>query len=302
MYIKNFVLLFLIYQISFSQNKKQHYLFCETSKTPISFGNVSFLNNDKLVGGSYCDSNGSYSFESNLKFNKIEFSCIGYETKTISQTQNLQDTVFLKNKIINLEEVIISKKHSHELSLMGFLEYKKKFDISGGMGIETSVFIENTHNTPKHIKSFLFKVKRKEKHKTAIRIHFYRKLLDKSEPGEELLNEDIIKYIDEKTTGLIEIDVSSFGLELPIEGAFVGLEWLGILDENSGKFVEGKKSWNDTKIEYNDFVNKPLTFIRNRFKMEVWDNTENLKKEFENYLKIKNYPNASFGIKVYNDK
>jgi hypothetical protein len=131
-----------------------------------------------------------------------------------------------------------------------------------------------------------------------VRIHFYKKDLKKLIPAEEILNENIIQYIDGEIKELLEVDVSKYGLELPTEGAFIGIEWLGILDEKSGEFIIDKNNWDATYIEVNDKVNQPLTFMRSKFRDPTWENTEQMKIESKKYIEYKNYPNASFGIRI----
>jgi hypothetical protein len=80
----------------------------------------------------------------------------------------------------------------------------------------------------------------------------------------------------------------------------VGIEWLGIVDKNTGEFVEITENSSDTSVELNDEINQPLTFMRNNLKNINWSDTERLKNNFVK-IKYKNYPNASFGIKIYND-
>ncbi|MFN5771655.1 hypothetical protein, partial [Flavobacterium sp.] len=219
--------------------------------------------------------------------------CIGYVSKSITNTSK-NDTIFLVKKVITLDEVVISKK-DFPFSVLGYTKNKKKIKLSASKGFQLCVYIDNPYKEVKQIKSFLFKVKRRENYKTAIRIHFYKKQPNNNEPGEEILNEDIVRYFDGKTKELVEIDVTKYWIEFPVEGAFVGIEWLGIVDEKTGEFIENKEKWSDTSIELNDASNKTLTFIKNATKKNTWSNTEQLGKD----LGLKNYLNASFGIKVY---
>ena len=40
--------------------------------------------------------------------------------------------------------------------------------------------------------------------------------------------------------------------------------------------------------------------MKSRIKKHDWINTEKIKEDLKETLKFKNYPNASFGIKVFN--
>jgi hypothetical protein len=279
-----FVLLFYV-SLSFSQIVR---VCDEDDKKPIPYVTAILAIQNRIVGGDYCDSIGFIKIDDKILFDKIELSCIGYENKILDKITLNQDTLFLKKKTINLNEVIISNKN---VQLLGYTNLKKSQTPALGKGIETVVFIENIVDKPLHIKSFLFKL-REAKKKATIRIHFYKLLPDKFEPGEEISTTDIIHSIDEKTKELVEIDVAQYGLYLPIEGGFVGIESLGILDEKTENIED------HFGFEFNSKLDKSITFSRNRFKVKIWDDINARIKRFKPNFKTMN---ASFGIKVFNE-
>lgn len=288
--------LFFITNLSLSQS---HFIFDSETKKPVPFTNILYLKEESIIDRDYCNEIGLFTIKTNISFDKITFSCVGYETKSVDNFSNI-DIIYLIKKSILLDEVIISKNKNTNFSILGFSKSKKKTRLSAYKGFEIVVFIDNPFNQPKDVQSFLFKVKNDQKFKTAVRVHFYKKDLEKLIPSEEILNEDIIKFIEGGTKELIEVDVSKYELELPIEGAFIGIEWLGAIDEKSGEFITDKTIWSATYIEVNDKINQPLTFIRSKFNNHKWENTENMKVEVKKYIEYKNYPNASFGIKIFN--
>ncbi len=286
------VLLFFKASLSFSQMIQ---VYDKENKKPISYVTVVFTNQDKIVGGDYCDENGFMKIDDKIVFDKIELSCIGYESKSIEKRALKNDTIFLKNKAINLDEVVISKNN---LATLGYTDLKK-YQYGGiGKGLETVVFIENNTKKPLYINSFLFKI-RKLKKKTAIRIHFYKKRTDKFEPGEEMLTEDIVEYLDENTQGLVEIKIAKDGLELPIEGCFVGIEALGVFDNITKTYVDNRIYKEYLVFEYNTKIDKSITFTRNRFRVKIWGNfNESIRRGIPNFKK---FLNLSFGVKVFNE-
>lgn len=287
---------FLLVFLSFVLNAQNVFIYDKESNIPVSFATISYVKESAIIDSFYCDKNGFCNLKNNNLFDKIEFSCIGYEKKIIYTVNN--DTVFLTKKVIVLNDVIVSS-NKNVFSLRGYTKYKKKITLSAYKGFEICTFVDNSSNTEKRIKSFLFKTRTQYGYQTAIRVHFYNKELNKISPGNENLNEDIIFIIDGKTKKTIEVDVSKYNLELPIEGAFVGIEWLGVVDDITGSFVDSNvKNWKSTSIEFNDSINEPVTFFRNKLNNN-WENTEKMKTEFIKIIKYKNYPNASFGIKVY---
>lgn len=289
------IIFFLIQTFSFSQ---KICVMDSLTKERLPYTTIKLFLNNIMVSGGYCDEKGEIVINK-LNFDSLEFSEIGYYKKSINK-KLINDTIFLNQNIIELKEVVINK-YKQEVVTLGYINNKKKMQLSAGKGSEIVVFIDNSFNQSRQVKTFLFNLKRKKDFKTAIRIHFYKKKINKSEPSEEIGNEDIIGYLDNKIKGTIEIDITNYNIEFPIEGIFVGIEWLGFFDLLSGKFTtDNFEIWDDIKIDINDNINKPLTFFRSKFINPIWKNSEFIKKEFANYINFKNLPNASFGIKVYN--
>lgn len=285
----------LLYTVSFSQ---ELCVLDSLTKKPLMYTNAKFYLNNKIIGGDYCNEKGKITINK-INFDSVEFSQIGYETKIVGKNF-IRDTILLNQISILLNEIKIEKKGNHKITSLGYVNYKKKIRLSAFKGFEIVVYIDNPYKQLKEIQSFLFKVKKGGEFKTAMRIHFYKKDLEKLIPGDEILHEDIIQYIDGKTKEIFEVDVSKYELELPIEGAFIGIEWLGVLDEKSGEFIMNESNWDATYIDVNDKINLPLTFMRSKLINPKWDNTENMKNESKNIIEYKNYPNASFGIKIIN--
>lgn len=290
-----FLTFILIYTTAFSQ---EVCIVDSLTKKPLMYTNARFYLNNKVIGGVYCDENGKITINK-INFDNVEFSLIGYNTKTIGKNA-IQDTIILNQIAIPLNEIKIQRDIKNKTTSLGYVRYKKKIRLSASKGFELVVFIDNPFKQPKEIQSFLFKVKKQGKFKTALRIHFYKKNSAKLIPDEEILTEDIIQYIDGKTKELFEVDVTKYQLQLPVEGAFVGIEWLGVLDEKSGEFKIADSNSEATYIDINDKTNLPLTFMRSKFENPKWENTENMKTESKNIIDYENYPNASFGIKVIN--
>ncbi len=264
------------------------------TKKEIPFVNMLYYSGDKIIGGDYCDANGNYSINNLKEIEEIEFSCIGYET-LIVEKENIKDTIYLNSSEIVLNEIIITNSKKDNETHIGYNDFKKKFSISGSKGIECAVFIENTFNIEKKISSFLFKLEKKNKNRIAVRIHLYKKN-DANEPSNELIDSDIIFYINKGSKGQFDVELSSYNLTLPLEGVFIGLEWLGTINDE-GQFLNSNE-WNNTQIEFNDELETPITYFRNRFKTGIWNDTRRLKKDLEKIIKFTNFPNASFGIMV----
>lgn len=294
--MKFFFTLFLV--ASFNSSTSQTIVIVDLiSKNPVPFTNAIFLKKDNtILGGDYADEKGFIILNENSISDKIKFSCIGFEDLIIERKAVI-DTVFVKKSIIALDEVAISKA-SHILKELGFIESRKKIDLGISKGIETVVFIENNSEIELSIKSFLFKIQ-KTLEKVVIRVHFYKLNPNKFEPYTEILSQDIIYFLDKNTKGTVEVDVRKYNLKLPAEGGFVGLENLGDIYEHDQKiFSHNNDSSDILRFALNYEINKSITFMRNRFEHSSWDNTETLKTQLIQ-IKSQNFPNASFGIKVF---
>ena len=118
-------------------------------------------------------------------------------------------------------------------------------------------------------------------------------------PGKELLQQEIIVILDSKSKKDVEHDVSQYNIDFPSKGAFVGIEWFGVLDENNKSF-KGITSENGF-IELNDVSTEFTTFKQDPFSFLPWKNMESFKNKIMKYTKFKNCPTASFGIKIYKE-
>ena len=138
-------------------------------------------------------------------------------------------------------------------------------------------------------------VEKKKDFTVALKIKFYNKN-EYNYPADLLINSEIIYYIKERKKGNVEVDISDFNIDFPKEGAFVGVECLGFIDRK-GNFIDDNDMWYDFRFLLVD-TPENLTFIRNSLKTNTWYNNLKLRLD-EVGVKYNNYPNASFGIKVY---
>jgi hypothetical protein len=293
--MRYFIFLFIFSLNSYSQ---QFVIADSLTKEPVPYAAVSCFNAGKIAGGYYSNESGLVLPNKAIAYDRLEIASVGFETRQISK-EPIKDTVFLSPKVIELNMVTISNNMDKSKEIvLGLLNEKKKINLSSATkSLEAVVYIQNASGAPATVKSFLFRVKKRTKNRTVFRIHFYEKAEGKTEPGNEILLGDILAYRDKNTNKLIEVDVLPYNLQLPTTGIFAGIEWLGVIDDN-GNFVKQDIDDDRDTIEYNDAVNEPLTFERKRFDRYPWKNTASLKEDFKELVKWKNWPNASFGIKI----
>lgn len=262
-------------------------IFDDKTKTSIPYVNVTFFLENKIVGGDYSNEKGYVIIPNGIEYENIKLSCIGYKNKIIYKKNIVNDTILLTQDVVNLNEVIIPKRNDF---ILGYIHLKKEISSGIGKGIEVVVFIENNTNKPLFIKSFLFNLN-KFRNKDKIRIHFYEIHSDKFEPGNEINKDDIIYNLDGVDEKKIEINISQYGLYLPSEGGFIGLESLGINDLYPEGLIGSKKN---IDFDLNSKVKKSWTFIKNRFKDNKWGHIN-----FGTSINKTSSLNASFAIKVY---
>ena len=226
-------------------------------------------------------------------------SCIGYTNLDISKEMIQNDTLLLKPAVYHLKEVLVKASKKIDRETLGYANSKIKSLLSAIKGMEICTYIENPYHEVKTIHSVLFKIRNPNKTKLGFRLHLYELDTIKKKPSKDLLDQNIIITIENKGKNVIEYDVSAYNLELPSNGAFIGIEWLGELNDINN-FVDAQQYENGF-IELNDKTDSFTTFQRNRFSIFPWTNMERFKKNAENYQKYNNCPNASFGISIYKE-
>lgn len=267
------------------------------TKVPVPFATVLLLQNGKLIYGNYCGQDGNINIDASKNFDTVEFSCIGYENKQ-NKRIDITDTIFLQRQAYELNEVVISG--INKIETIGYNSNKKStfrgID-KGGIG---AVYIENIHKKTMLIKSFLFTPVNTEKRK-AYRLHFYKPDGNAMWPGDEILNENITGFIEARTKGAVEIDISSYAIEIPVEGIYVGIESLGICDSNGNILPDENK----TGLSYEVFQTENPIYCTQPgfFKSVGWINMtdwliKDMKASFDAKPRKKDLVAPKFGIKI----
>lgn len=214
------------------------------TKKPVPFATILLKNAGKAISGFYTAEDGS-AIIPQTDFEIAEFSCLGYETQSISKNA-ITETISITPKAIELDEVAISGRKLKD-SLIG--EYKEKRSKKQVIAIENTlaVFFENTFGKEMPIKAVWLKLA-KIKYTTAIRIHIYKrrdyvqeywsmddagktvKSYESYIPDTDIYEENIIAYIKPAGGKEAKIDLSEYNLFLPKEGAYIGFEVVGNFD------------------------------------------------------------------------
>lgn len=181
---------------------------------PISYVNIGILNRDK---GTVSNEKGEFTLEIPNEFinDTIKISSIGYESKILIakefiQTLKENKTLTLSEKIIELNEVIVSNKKLKEKVLGNKTKSKmmrggfRNAELGNEFGIKIKV-----NKSPTYITKFHANVTSNTGEKMKFRLNFYR--IEKGLPKEKLINRNIIFSIDTKE-GDFTLNLSEYNL------------------------------------------------------------------------------------------
>lgn len=264
----------------------------------IPFATATFFLNNKNIKFDYFNEKGQINVDGDFVYDYVAISCVGFENRTFLKTLFV-DTVQLEKNEILLNEIVININKENKIRQLGLYGSPVKIAMGFSKGMEICIFIKNEDQILRKINSFIFELPSKTKKRSVIRLHSYKISEKDFEPGDEILNYNITKILDTDRSSKMQILLQDNDLNLPPDGFFIGLEFLGYLDETENNFFNENYEKGSTKLKLNDNLNESLTFIRNRVKNEKWDNTLWLKNNLSKIAKFKNIPNVSFGITIY---
>jgi hypothetical protein len=226
----------------------------------------------KQIGGDYSDNEGKTYLSFSETTDSIQVSCMGFVTKTLFPT-NLDSVILLSPKTNILNEILISPNESTS-SKYGFVGIEKGKSVqsySGFDGHQMVTKIENSYGKEINIHSLnLIVYKSKTDKDSKAKIIFF--VNQNGSPGAQLPNEKVITC-NELKGSKIEINLSSANLTLPLEGLFVGVEWMGCVDSQEFTANRSDKVRCKMAIAINELDDMKLldnTFVRNVFYSEVW--------------------------------
>ncbi|GGB69466.1 hypothetical protein GCM10007424_06800 [Flavobacterium suaedae] len=275
------------------------------------------VQDDKHFYADYCNEEGVITIEENRSFDAVTFSCVGYKDKTITKEKLKKSVVYLTPESYQLDEVVITNKKVIDTLLLGELKEKKKGVLPLYIQNEVAVFFKNDFERDVALKTFLFKTWR-IKYKTAIRLRLYKKRIFKTYhlspndpekkknyyntviPGEDLLGENIIIYLDPQKKEIIEVDFSQYNIPIPKGGVFISVECLGYYDENGNAINPDKNKLSELEMHTTTVDNYCIKYTNiTRF----WVNENQHYKIDYKYINNKEAPrnvlrSPTFGLKV----
>tara|TARA_R110000803_G_scaffold207853_1_gene276082 strand:- start:762 stop:1586 length:825 start_codon:yes stop_codon:yes gene_type:complete len=208
------ILICLISHSIFGQNTADGIIKNAQTNEPIPYVNIGILNRDK---GTVSNENGEFKLEIPIEFvnDTIKISSIGYETKIFIANEFIKTlkenkTISLSEKIIELNEVVVSNKNLKEKVIGNKTKSKM---MRGGfrnaeLGNELGIKI-NIKKSPTYISKFHANVTSNTGEKMKFRLNFYS--IEKGLPKEKLISQNIIFSIDSKE-GEFTLDLSKYNL------------------------------------------------------------------------------------------
>lgn len=238
-------ILFLFVSLSVFSQEKIQFLDAENQQ-PVAYASIAF---GEGLGG-YTDSEGYFSFQEKQAFT---VSMLGYKSLTVTQ-EDFKEVILLETESLLLDEVTITKK-SGKLKIVKQKPYWKNSTwldaYTPQIGNEIAVLIPNEKKQVITLSKISipiatnpFRIFDKESKKlfkdfeelpyAIIRIRFYSN--ENNKPHEVLYSDEIIANIHNFNEKFSEIDLESYYIDIPEDGLFVGIEFIGFADKNQ-KYV-----------------------------------------------------------------
>jgi len=216
------------------------------TKQPIGFATIAF--GDGF--GGYTDENGYFDFDKKQSFS---VNMLGYKILFVSES-GFKNSIELEVKPILIDEIIISNKKGKQ-KVSNQKPYWKNStwldSYTPQIGNEIAVLIPNDKNQEMILSKItipvatnplrIFDKKSKELFKrfeelpyTTIRIRFYSN--ENNAPKEILYSDEIVVNIHNSKEKFSEISLEKYGIDIPENGLFIGIEFIGFADETQ-KYV-----------------------------------------------------------------
>lgn len=236
--MKILILVFSLFTVfAFSQSKTaKGFVYDEESKQPIPYVNISIIESSN---GTSSDDDGSFELTiSETDFNKqVHVSSLGYKDSIISVEKLIKsDKIFLKAKIEQLNEVVISKKFEEKFLIINSFKKNKirgNSFVTGKNPWIIALFFPykeeysettNLNSIKIHIDNKSFFSPKPFPSKFRVRLF---SLGNDELPGNDMISENIIVETKIKQK-IVDLDISEYNLTFPKEGFFIALEWLYI--------------------------------------------------------------------------
>lgn len=276
----------------------------KSNKEPIAFAIIKFDRN-----GLYSDENGDFCLETINKIDSITISALGYEPQKllISKLENGQN-IYLNPMPILLETVTIKPNHSKfKIKSIGYFKAKgSRSSITPNSNKQFATFIQNDFGAEKAIEKIRVATKPYSNENISafkIRIRLYSNSTE-NKPDKDLLLSNVIVDFPSKTKN-IEADISKYGVKIPANGVWIGVETLGYYDKNNQFILSKDKQYG--KLASDAPTSKILIPLSPYYYFIKTSEVGTYEKRWEgNWVKINLHPNITSiaimaGLTVYSE-
>ena len=276
------ILSLLLFQIGYSQTKC--IIVDGITKEPLPFTTIQSLNKKE---GFITDENG-FILLNLSQTDTIHISYVGYKSINILVGKTRSDKIELfKETGSTLPDVLVKKYKPIEKSFrVGFQNLKESYRLKSNLirsikdlGIEFTTLVEFPNENEKYKILKVILPTNKVVKNDPLRLHIYS-INDNGEPFEELLINDVIINKGYNLFGNIEVDISNQNIILNSKGVFVGIQKIGLFDEEQK---------NITYLYFTEEINKDNTYVTNvRYVQKKWvkKGIVRLKNNFPSNLKV----------------
>lgn len=280
--------LFCLFLIGISGKSQVTQLIDSLSGEPVPYAHIIYFDEDRQVGGTYTNSQGMAIINMPEQVTSIVISAIGFK-QIIIDPSDISDKIFIEALIETLEPITITPSAYPEKYSLIKVPSDKQASMSAYSGFRLVTLLENPNDSVKRIRSFVFEIKKiTTKGYPKAKVILFRN--DHGIPGEPIGKERVFDLSTLKSR-TIEIFMDPNTHILPNEGAFVGLEWMGCIDDPEYQ-DKCNLSVRCKEVERADGYVRP-TFVSNVLFMPDWrDMNAGTRPEFPFLVPV-------FGITIF---
>ena len=203
-----------------------------TSKTPIAYANIGIVNKNI---GTISNPDGTYNLrlDSTLIHEKITFSALGFERKSIAVMEIMQKPFFkevlLNEKSVVLDEIYIKHK-LHVINRIKHTTLGNEHHNSGTIRLDTAraggivALLLQHDEAPFKLNTIRIYIPQNS-NTFKVRVRFYKVDPETGGPGEDLIEKNIILNSD-ISKGWLKEDLSNHNIWIKEKEFFLAFEWI----------------------------------------------------------------------------
>jgi hypothetical protein len=244
--MKNLLTLFFLLIITdlFAQNSVSFFVVDSLTKQVVPFLKIVVAGKDK---GTYSDEKGFVKMTDLSGNDTLFIDNIFYEKKLLPiKTLRNNQQIVLSPVAFILNEAVVKPLIEKEIGYAKIHSNTSYFNALSGSELAFLIEPENIH--PAYIRGLIIKIKKNPKNDPLVRIHLYHN--EQGIPGAEIYLKDNLIIISDKN--LMKFNIKNQDIQLPLNGIFVSIEWIG-------KFNEKGKISNDYSYVLNPLINVKST-------------------------------------------